>query len=92
MVRRVDSVSTLMSCSTTPITTKFISPYDAIATPAVTTICGAYLLVTQHSAIDKFKFKTPRITQEFRALHATLHQKPPLIAGLFCNTLRRRTC
>ena len=36
-VSRVDSVSTLTSCNTTPSTTKFISPYDAIATPIVTT-------------------------------------------------------
>ncbi len=32
--RRVDSVATLMSCRMTPRTTKLISPYDAMATPA----------------------------------------------------------
>ena len=42
MVSRVDSVSTLINCSTTPIITKFISPYDAIATPVVTTNCDLF--------------------------------------------------
>lgn len=54
MVRRVDSVMTLMSCRTTPMTTKLISPYDAMATPAVTTTCGTHLVgacpVTTHPA------------------------------------------